>query len=117
MEGLRACVAFLLIFNGSEVAAKWTERYVIRHLRSVMTCVLLLGKFGRNPSDCGVAEESSWFHIFPCSNGKGVDGAAVSALCIVTDSNLRATKFPHQIEGTCEHPCIRIVSSFVRNDV
>ena len=117
MEGLRVCDWFLLTFNRSEVTTKWAERYVIRHLRSVMTCVLLLGKFGRNPSDCGVAEESSWFHIFPCSNGKGVDGAAFATLCVVTDSNLSATKLPHQVEGTCEHPCIGIVGSFVRNDV
>ncbi len=61
MEGLRACVCFLLIFNGSEVAAKWTESHVIRHLRWIVPCVLLLGKFGRCPSDCRIAEERRRF--------------------------------------------------------
>ena len=117
MEGLRACDCFLLTFNRSEVTTKWTERYVIRHLRWIVACVLLLRKFGRNPSDGRVAEEGGRFYIFPCCNGKGVDGSAVAALCVVADGNLCAAKFPHQIEGACEHSCVRIVSSFVRNDV
>ena len=117
MEGLRVCDWFLSTFSRSEVTTKWAESYVIRHLRSVMPCVLLLRQFGRNPSDFGVAEEGSRFCFFPCSNGKRVDGSAVAALCVVADGNLRAAKFPHQIEGACEHSCVRIVTSFVRNDV